>query len=465
MAKIAYLPPVSMVWKIAGATLIFFLAATIRHLLFQSNALDLGWFDQAIYLISQGQTPIISFRGFHILGDHASLIVYPLALFYKIFPSVYWLLFLQAIALALGAWPTYQLAQQAGLKESESQAIVWAYLLYPLVFNLSIFDFHPEVFALPSLLWMIWTARAGKSWGFAIALIITLSTKAVLSLTVIGLGFWLFVIDRKRRYGAIALLTGISWFIIATKGIIPAFSGGEAAAVSRYQFLGNSVSEIAQNLFLKPQVLLSHLFTGENLGYLILLFVPVLWGLSLKGLSSLIPALPALWLNLLTDYQPQKDLTHQYALPILPFLILMAITTLVHYPHRFRQPKLIITWSLITFLALGKYGYFFGKYWENWDNLAAMRTAVSLVKTSDSLLTSPQIAPNLSQRVNLQLAIKDAEPIAPKVFTYILLNTRHPGWDNSEATVNNLVKNLQQNQAFKLRYQQDDVYLFENQTR
>ena len=191
----------------------------------------------------------------------------------------------------------------------------------------------------------------------------------------------------------------------------------------------------------------------------------MLWGLSLKSLSSLIPALPALWLNLLTDYQPQKDLTHQYALPILPFLILMAITTLVHYPHRFRQPKLIIVWSLITFLALGKYGYFFGKYWENWDNLAAMRTAVSLVKTSDSLLTSPQIAPHLSQRVNLQLAIKDAEPIAPKVFTYILLNTRHPGWDNSEATVNNLVKNLQQNQAFKLRYQQDDVYLFENQTR
>ena len=87
MAKIAYLPPLSIVWKIVGATLIFFLAATIRHLLFQSNALDLGWFDQAIYLISQGQTPIISFRGFHILGDHASLIVYPLALFYKIFKS------------------------------------------------------------------------------------------------------------------------------------------------------------------------------------------------------------------------------------------------------------------------------------------------------------------------------------------------------------------------------------------
>jgi uncharacterized membrane protein len=104
-----------------------------------------------------------------------------------------------------------------------------------------------------------------------------------------------------------------------------------------------------------------------------------------------------------------------------------------------RHPRWIILWSLITFLALGKYGYFFGRYWENWDNLAAMHESIHLVKTQDSLLTSPTIAPHLSQRVKVKLAIKDAEPIDTQDFTYILLNERHPGWENSEETVKNLV--------------------------
>jgi uncharacterized membrane protein len=449
-----------VILPIIGATLLFFGASSLRHLLFQSNALDLGWFDQAIYLISQGQEPIISFRGFHILGDHASLIVYPLALFYKIFPSVYWLLLLQAIALALGALPTWQLAKQAGLNVLQAQAMVWIYLLYPLVFNINLFDFHPEVFALPALLWLAWAARGNYPKTFILALILTLSTKAVLSLTVIFVGIWLFIVEKKRLYGAIALASGIAWFLIATKVIIPQFSGGEAAAVARYDFLGNSVGEIALNLVLKPQIWLGRLLTGENFGYLLLLFAPVIWAISWPALLHLIPALPALGLNLLTDYSPQKDLTHQYALPILPFLILTAIATLAQASRPWLKPQWLITWSIIGFLALAKYPYFFGQYWQNWDNLAAMQTAVQKVTTPDSLLTSPQIAPHLSQRVNLQLAIKDAEPINPAPFTYILLNTRHPGWENSTETVKNLVYQLQQNPSFTLDYQQDDIYLF-----
>ena len=96
------------------------IAAIVRHGLFQSTAYDLGIFDNAIYLISQGQEPIVQFRGLHILGDHAAWIFYPLALFYLIYPSVYWLFFLQAIALASGGLATWQLAKQVGLGERKA---------------------------------------------------------------------------------------------------------------------------------------------------------------------------------------------------------------------------------------------------------------------------------------------------------------------------------------------------------
>jgi len=84
--------------------------SALRHVLLQSSAFDLGIFDQAVYLISQGKTPISSFMGFYILGDHAALIFYPLALLYKIYPSVYWLFAVQAISLASGAIPTWYIA-------------------------------------------------------------------------------------------------------------------------------------------------------------------------------------------------------------------------------------------------------------------------------------------------------------------------------------------------------------------
>lgn len=75
-------------WMIAVTALILFACSSLRHTLFQSTAYDLGIFDQAIYLISQGKEPITTIQGFHILGDHAAWIHYILALPYKIYPSV-----------------------------------------------------------------------------------------------------------------------------------------------------------------------------------------------------------------------------------------------------------------------------------------------------------------------------------------------------------------------------------------
>ena len=111
-------------WLVICSTIILFICSATRHILFQSNALDLGWFDQGVYQISQGKPPIISFVGYHILGDHIAFILYPIALLYKIYPSVYWLLFLQAFSLSLAVFPLWQLAIQAGLKEKIGRAHV-----------------------------------------------------------------------------------------------------------------------------------------------------------------------------------------------------------------------------------------------------------------------------------------------------------------------------------------------------
>ena len=191
-----------LLWLIfAISSLLLFFCASLRHWLFQSNALDLGWFDQSLYLISQGKPPIVSFSDDHILGDHAAFIFYPLALFYVIYPHVYWLFLVQALALSIAIFPLWLLAKQAGLKDNLALSMVGFYLLYPLIFNVNLFDFHSEVIALPAIFWAVLATRKNNFLQFIFAIILILSCKAVLSLTVAGMGVWLLLFEKRKKYG------------------------------------------------------------------------------------------------------------------------------------------------------------------------------------------------------------------------------------------------------------------------
>ena len=76
-----------LMWTIALASIVFFMFSTLRHLLFQSTAFELGIYDQVAYLISQGLPPISSFLEVHHFGNHAAWAMYPVGWVYKIYPS------------------------------------------------------------------------------------------------------------------------------------------------------------------------------------------------------------------------------------------------------------------------------------------------------------------------------------------------------------------------------------------
>lgn len=450
----------ALVGIILVSVTILFACSSLRHALFQSNAFDLGYFDQAIYLIAQGKTPIVSFWGYHFLGGHADWILYLLALLYKIYPDIHWLFAIQAIALALGALPTWHIARQAGLKETQALAMAAVYLLYPLVFNLNLFDFHPEVMALPALLGAILAARNRQMGWFCLSIIFILGCRAALSLTVAAMGFWLLVFEKKRWYGAIALFAGSAWFLIATQVIIPYFRPGGVEAVRRYAYLGNSVLEIAQNIFLQPGLILGRIFSLSTLEYLALLISPVIWGLSPQHLTPLVVAIPTLVINLLSDAPTQRNLVHQYSLPILPFLLVAVIASLAAGKAWWRNSRSLVLWSLVLFLALAKYGYFGSIYLDSLDTWQATREAIAQVQTSGGVLTTAEIAPHLTHRQLVKFTDVNSPPTNLAQFDYVLLNIRHPGWQSNQEFATNLLEQLKTNPDFALNYQQDDVYLF-----
>ena len=442
------------------SALILLTSSILRHELFNSGG-DLAFFDQCVYLISQGKQPISSILGFHVLADHAAGILYFLALLYKIYPSIYWLFTVQSTALALGSIPTYFLALQAGLKESQAIAIVAVYLLYPLIYNANLLEFHPDTIAVPAFLTAVLAARTKKIIWFCVSVLVVLGCKAVLSLTVAAMGVWLLLFEKRRFYGAIAIISGIAWFLIANKIIIP-FFGSEATLLTRhlyrYSYLGHSFSETLRIILFQPQIIFSHIFTLINLEYLFYLLVPVIWGLRPKYMTPLIGAIPCLALNLLADHPSQKNLIWHYSLPIITFLILSLIASLAAGKAWIQQKKVIILWSLFWFLALGKFGFFAGKYLKNLDNWQATKEGISLIKTKDSVLTTDVITPHLTQRelIRFQYNINEINN-----FHYILVNVGNPGLVVSTADYNNLVNKLKTNSQFELKYQKDDVFLFQ----
>jgi uncharacterized membrane protein len=445
------------------STLVLFFFGSLRHSLFHSGAWDLGIFDQGIYLISQGLVPNSSFTNFHILGDHGAFILYPLSIFYKVYPDIHWLFLIQAIALSNGIIPVFKLALHSGLSNNQGYLISLIFILSPLIFNANLFDFHPDVIAVPFFLWSVLWARQRKVLYFCLAVAMILICKAVFAITVIAMGIWLFLFERRPVIGGMAVFSGIVWFIIATQIIIPMIGGETASTVrhiGRYASLGSSYSEIFANLFLKPNLFFNKIFSIDSLVYLLLLFVPFIWCLKHANLTPLIMALPTVTMSILSDDPQQRYLANQYPLPILPFLMLIAVSSLSVIANQKRwHLRFIVFWAALAFITMSRLNLFAGEYLGSLDTWQANNEAISLVKTQGSILTTHEIAPHVTHRSQVKLAFSNLKPNLEE-FDYVLLNTRHAGYQSDRDYALSLVEQAKKMPSFKLEYNKDDVYLF-----
>lgn len=503
---IASRPGISLLVAVSLGFVVLFGSAALHHELFQSRLFDLGIFDQGVYLISRGEFPFSTTMGFHILGDHAAVVLYPLALLYRLVPGVYWLFFVQALSLSLGAMPMYGLAAQAGLEEHWRRVAAVAYLLYPALFNIAIFDFHPEVIALPAILWALWAALARRPVQLTIATLLVLSCKEVLGLTVAAMGLWL-LLKNRRRYGVALTAVGLAWFVFASQWVIPTFSGDQMQALGRYSYLGNSATEIVLRLVREPTLVLVRLVQPESLLYLVALLVPVAVALRWRLILSALPALPMLGLNLLSSLPLQRDLRFQYQLPIFPFLLFWFVVSLkaeknnefltgrplqialaiagalLVVPSQFRvlavlalavwlgfvlrqgrriTPKILMGWLVIGFCTQARFTSFFSPQMSHLANLAQIREAIALVDATGGVLTTSDIAPHLSERRTIEMFRKTTPldlALLP-AYRYVLLDLLNPGTECDAPYLIALQNKLRTEPHFKQVYAKNRIALF-----
>ena len=125
-----------ILWAIILFYIVFFgIFTSFRHYNFQTQTWDMGIFAQTFWNTVHGNPMSNSLEEIQGPWNHLAVHMRPLMLlltpFYAVGQSPYMLLWIQTIALALGAWPLYLIAKRILNDNKLALLTAAAYLLYP----------------------------------------------------------------------------------------------------------------------------------------------------------------------------------------------------------------------------------------------------------------------------------------------------------------------------------------------
>ncbi len=439
------LPP-RLWWTSFGIGFLGWSFAASRHWLLQSNAYDLGLFDQWAWLISNGLSPISSMENVHVLADHGAWMFYLSGLLYWFHPSIQWLLASQAFSLSLTAIPIWMLATQAGLSKRLCWFSCLLWWLQPLVFNVNLFDFHPETWVIPGLALAIWCQREHRFGSWIALLILMLGCRDGLVLVTLGLSLSL-LFQRRWRWAIAGAGVSGAWILLLSQWLYPLLRNGEGpkAAGRMFSYLGDSFSKILFTLISQPWLAFTHIDLGGGAFYLLLLILPTLPFWRKHSLIILSAAIPLLLVNLNSEASSYRTLIHHYSLPLAVLSVTAAIDGLALQPRKAFPWKGVI-WAVTIWVALAKPWFFTGPYLERQSDLGDANKAISMIQADDSVLTTSYLVPQLSHRSTIAFPKRSmSHPLTDTSWSVLLLNPKDPGWGSSEQVQRSLLDQAQAN--------------------
>ena len=421
-------------WTSFGIGVLGWSFAASRHWLLQSNAYDLGLFDQWAWLISNGLSPISSMENVHVLADHGAWMFYLSGLLYWFHPSIQWLLASQAFALSLTAIPIWMLATQAGLSKRLCWFSCLLWWLQPLVFNVNLFDFHPETWVMPGLALAIWCQREQRFGSWIALLILMLGCRDGLVLVTLGLSISL-LIQRRWRWAVSGTAVSVAWILLLSKWLYPWFRNGEGpkAAGQMFSHLGDNFGQILFTLISQPWLAFTHIDLGGSAFYLLVLVLPTLPFWRRRSLLILSAAIPLLLVNLNAEASSYRTLIHHYSLPLAVLSVTAAIDGLA-LQTRTAFPWKGVIWAIALWIALAKPWFFTGPYLNRVTMVGDAQQAISKLSPEDRVLTTSYLVPQISQRQHVAFAKQSQSKQAfDNDWTVFLLNPSQPGWGSKKS--------------------------------
>ncbi|MBA3532717.1 MAG: DUF2079 domain-containing protein, partial [Ardenticatenales bacterium] len=312
------------------------------HNAFVTSADDLSNIDQVVWNSQHGRI-LERTEGTQSVpryGEHLEPIWIAMGLLYLFWDSVTVLLLAQTVALAAGALPVFWLARdswavaRSSARPDDGAGLVFAalYLLSPFVGRANTSEVHALPFAVAPLLLAIAWGRQGKWQRVAPLVLLLLLVREDAGLLVGALGAWALVARRAWRPGVALLASGAMGIGIAVFGIIAAFAdqrygGGQEESIffERYAAFGEGPLGILWGMLTRPALWVDLLGDPWRTAFL-QDFVRSTGGLMLLSPLSWLLFAPHFVLNLLSDYFGQYGGLQHYGAPLVPGLMVAAIS-------------------------------------------------------------------------------------------------------------------------------------------
>jgi len=311
----------------------------LRHQTFQSNAMDLGYTDQAVWNTLHGRflrfstlenapidLPLDRFRRTDILlAYHVELILAPISLLYLIYDSPVTLLLLQTIVIGLGALPAYWLARDRLTSDFAGLTFAIAYLLAPAIEGANLSDFHGVSLTASLLLFCFYWLQTRRYKLYFGTILICMLAKEDIPLLLVMMGLYIVICRREFMVGVSTASIGLAWFLICTQVILPHFSGLPGSPfLYRVTIFGPTLKASLVNLIKDPILIVQWLLRPEITRYLggllasagfMSLFSPLTLGISA----------PVVAMNVFSTWDWTYSEGAHYSASILPIVIVSGI--------------------------------------------------------------------------------------------------------------------------------------------
>jgi uncharacterized membrane protein len=390
---------------------------------FHNETFDLAFYTRMAWGLTHSDfwEPIVNGP---IYGLHLSPVLVPLGWLGSLFGTAPVLLIAQSLAIAGASIPISKIgARHLGPAGAIAGAIAW--LFHPNLGHVGGYEFHPGTLSVLGLAWMVYAIDRGSMRAFALASLFVLTCREDLALAV-ALASILFVIRNKEKRLGAAIVGGaaVAYACFFLFVVHPAYAPAQGSLQLHFGRFGNSTSEVAIYLLTHPLELAQHLATRERLLYLPMILAPFAF-LPLLKPSWLLPALPILAVNLVSDWPTAQDLDVHYLTPALPFLAAAALEGSSRIARRAPAFALIAIVAPVI-VAHGVLGGtplsldFEANRFRADENSAAARAIVTAIPPDASVQAPDALLPHLAERPALA-RIATAE----RGMDYVVLDVSH----------------------------------------
>ena len=357
-------------------TVAFSWAMVAMHDGFETYALDLGKFDQAIWNTAQGRPFQITLGEQSVLQSHFSPALALFAPLFWVWSNIRLLFVVQALSVAgAGLLIHWYLRDRQPWLALGAYA---AYLMHPAVHQVTLVGFNRLTLAMVATSFAVFYLLRRRYGWMTFALVVSLLCKEDMALAWVAVGLYVTFLHRSPKIGISLAVVGTAFLVLVPFVLLPVLSGstGYVHAETSFGYLGSTVGEIAHSLISQPGLLFKYpLRPGRPLALWRFLW-PTLFFFLLTP-EIMVFSIPYLAYLLMSTSDTMGRLGNWYPSVILVFLFWAVAIGLTRMPKRWQKPAL----SLL--LAASFSGWLM--YSQMWPGAAFSASALQ-VTTHDRLV-------------------------------------------------------------------------------